>query len=285
MKYYFLLQYARIKRKLIAAGISPFLGLLLAVLMFISLSKYLFFSTTYAPWIYAFIALSFIFQMGDKKRTEPIQIIFNKIDFIKIRVLENTLTLLPFFLYLLYENQWITGISLLVIAILSTTLKTRTVLNFALPTPFRKFPFEFIAGFRTYLLLIFAGYFLTGKAIQVDNFNLGLFSLVLIFFTGMSFYLKPENEYYVWIYNSGGKSFLWKKMGTGLICISVLTLPVLIALWIRFPENIVISAGIQLLGYVFLASMVLAKYSAFPSEMSVPQGLLYGLSLWSPPYC
>ena len=48
----------------------------------------------------------------------------------------------------------------------------RTSLNFSMPTPFSKNPFEFTTGFRRTLLIFPLAYALTVIAINVDNLNL-----------------------------------------------------------------------------------------------------------------
>jgi len=42
-------------------------------------------------------------------------------------------------------------------------------------------------------------YFLTIMGISVGNFNLGVFSLLVIFLTSFSFYTQPDSQFYVWI--------------------------------------------------------------------------------------
>jgi hypothetical protein len=38
-----------------------------------------------------------------------------------------------------------------------------------------------------------------------------------------------------------------------------------------------------LLGYVYLVTIILAKYSGYPNEMNLLQGILIGISLLFPP--
>lgn len=283
MKYYFILQLRRIKRKFLAMGISPIWAYLLSFLGFIALSKFLFCSTSYADWIYVLLGISVVFKLGESNRNDLLKSLYKKKDYYRIRVLENSIAVLPFSLYLLYEGRYLMVLILSVFSILLAAINFRQQLNYTIPTPFRKHPFEFIIGFRKYFLFILLAFFLTYKAIEVSNFNLGLFSLAVLFFISMSFYMKPEKVYFVWIYSTSVKIFLRKKVVNALLCSSVLSMPVLIALSIFFSDEIVIIAGGQLLGYVFIISMVLAKYSAFPNEISLPQAILFGLSLWFPP--
>lgn len=250
---------------------------------FIAISKYLFYKTEFAGWIYAFAGASMVMNLGESTRNIYLKSIFNRGDYYKIRLVENFLTALPFLLYLSVEKVFgiAAGLGLLSFLLAAATFRQR--LPFAIPTPFKKFPFEFIAGFRKQAGLVAFAFFLDAKAIQVGNFNLGAFALGVLFFTSMSFYLQPEQGYFVWIYSSSRSRFLKNKITDALICVTILTAPILISLGIAFPDKGWILIGVQLLGCFFLTSMVLAKYSAFPREMSLPQAILFGLSLWFPP--
>ncbi len=59
--------------------------------------------------------------------------------------------------------------------------------------------------------MFFIAYVLAIIAVKVDNFNLGIFALVLIFLTIFGYYLKPENEYFIWVYNCTPTKFLIEK--------------------------------------------------------------------------
>ena len=283
MKYYFILQLRRIKRKFLAMGISPIWTYLLSVLSFVVLSKYLFYRTSYADCIYVLFGISVVLKLGESNRNDLLNSLYKKKDYYGIRVLENAITVLPFLFYLIYERSYLMVLILSVLSILLAAINFRQQRNYTISTPFRKYPFEFIIGFRKYFLFILLAFFLTYKAIEVSNFNLGLFSLGVLFFISMSFYMKPEKRYFVWIYSISAKAFLRKKIVNALLCSSMLSMPVLIALSIFFLDKIAIIAGGQLLGYVFIISMVLAKYSAFPNEINLPQAIFFGLSLWFPP--
>ncbi|HQW12087.1 MAG TPA: hypothetical protein PLP06_08060 [Saprospiraceae bacterium] len=126
-------------------------------------------------------------------------------------------------------------------------------------------------------------YSLTFIAISVGNFNLGIFSLLLVFFITLTFYSKPEDLYFVWSFIDSPKGFLMKKIRTGLVYSTMLSTPILIILSIFFFSEIKILLIFQLLGYIYLITIILAKYSAYPNEMSLPQGILFSLSLMLPP--
>lgn len=283
MKYYFKLQSRRLKRWLKNAGINPFLGLILGAALFTILSKFLFYKTEYAKWIYLFITISFILQCSEPKRNNTLRSIFQTKDYFALRIVENLLLTLPFLGYLLYEKEFVTGLTLLPISIGMAFFRKKWLINSTIPTPFKKHPFEFIVGFRKTFLFIFGAYFIIFKAIEVNNYNLGLFGLVLIFIISMFYFQKPEPKYYVWIYSYQTKEFLKQKIITSIICISILSFLGLGAILIAFSSKWLSTLFVYLGGHIVLSSMILAKYSAFPNEINIPQGILYGLSLLFPP--
>jgi hypothetical protein len=63
--------------------------------------------------------------------------------------------------------------------------------------PLYKYPFEFTVGFRTNYFMFFITYFLAIMAIHVDNFNLGIFSLILVFLSCSAILQIQKNEFYV----------------------------------------------------------------------------------------
>jgi hypothetical protein len=284
MKYYFALQVKRLERKLVEIGIKPVFGFLLMALGFVALSKFLFYKTAFAGWIYSVLVAISVLRLADSKRNDLLRAIFGKSQFWRLRVLENLAIAVPFVLYLFWEGCLTLALAMIPLAVLTVFVQFRQAVFIRIPTPFRKFPFEFIVGFRKALPFLALAGFLLYKGLEVENFNLAASALGLVFLTGMTFYLEPEALYFVWIFKLDATRFLQKKMWQALICVSMLSLPFLLVLVLGFPEKIWIVAGIQLLGYCMLMVMVLAKYSAFPDTMSVPQGIFFGLSLWFPPF-
>jgi len=130
---------------------------------------------------------------------------------------------------------------------------------------------------------VIIAYFLIIKSIQIGNYNLGVFGVALIFFISMFYYQKPEAEYFVWLHCYRTKEFLGKKFLTSVICISILSLLALAGLILGFPSNWLTTILVYLGGYIVLGSMIVAKYSSFPNEMNIPQGILFALSLMFPP--
>jgi len=264
-------------------GVHPFVGALIAIVIFSFLSKYLFYKITYASWLYALVAAYSIAGLGERTRIGPLKSLFSREDFIKIRLIENLTVALPFMLYLLYESQYLVVLLIGWVAALLAFVNRFNTFSKVIPTPFGKTPFENIIGFRKSYIFIALIYFVFLKAIQVENYNLGVATMGTIFFLMMSFLAKPEPSYFVWIFADDEPAFLKSKIMYSAICATLLAMPALIGLGIFFPEQTYISIGVFLIGQLFLLSMVLAKYSAYPNEISLPQAILYGLSLWFPP--
>jgi len=264
-------------------GIPPAIGMFCTGILFIFISNYLFSKTIYATIIYLIFAFSACVTLGQKEYDPLLRQIFSSKEHQRIRLYENAIVLLPFGLYLLFEAQYLAVFALLPIGLATSFMKPRPTPTFVLPTPFKKFPFEFIVGFRKYYWFIAIVLLLMLKAIQVDNYNLALFSFGLLFFTCMGFFVKPEKTYFVWVHSRKTKAFLLEKFKIAFICMAILSTIPYIGLVFLYPDRIFITSLILGLGYLFLSSIILAKYSAFPLDMNVPQALLYAVSLWFPP--
>lgn len=283
MFYYFQLQFRMISRNLVEFGINPVIGSLLAVFVFTGMSFYLFHVTEYADYIYSVVSILLISNLSQTVRTEALKMIFSKKDFYKIRLLENMLVIFPFGLIIALQNEPKILIFLILSAILLIFLNFNNKLNFTIPTPFTRWPFEFIVGFRYSIGLILLSWFFTFMSVSVGNYNLGIFSLLLIFTIGSSYYMKPETNYFVWIFAFDAKHFLIQKIKIAILCISMLSIPVFIILVIFFPENYLNSLAFLLIGYIIITSLILAKYSSFPGQINFPQMLLLGICVWFPP--
>ncbi len=283
MRYYFSLQGKMLHRRFVEFGVQPLVGYALVVLVFIGLSLYLFNKIDFAAYLYVFFGLSSISALSERRRNEFLETSFSKKKYLATRTVENMLMALPFAVFLLYKIQLLLAALLLLAAMLMAVIRWRNSFVLSIPTPFYKRPFEFAVGFRKTLLLFLLALFVLFQAIAVDNFNLGAFSLALVFLICMSFYSEPENLYYVWIFAQKPHAFLFEKIRTALLYTTILSFPILAILIAFYPENMWILMVIQCLGYLYLSAIILAKYSAYPQPMSVPQGLLLGASFALPP--
>ncbi len=94
--------------------------------------------------------------------------------------------------------------------------------------------------------------------------------------------IKPENEYFIWIYNCKPVKFLLGKIKTALLFSFCLNLPVLILLGSFYFEYIDILLIFTFLGFLYLATWILAKYSAYPEEIGIIQGILFAFGFFPP---
>ncbi len=283
MKGYFLLQFKMLNRSLTAFGFPPLLAYILLPVCFVGLSGYLFSKTEFAEYIFLLLAFALLSKQTGRKRNEFLKSCFTRTDYIKLRLLENFVLMLPFAMYLIFAKAAIFVIPLVVIAIVFVFITNNTTIQFTIPTPFYKKPFEFSVGFRNTFFFFPIAYILTYIAVSEGNFNLGLFSIILVFLVAMSYYSKLENEYYIWSYSLSSNLFLIEKIKTALGYITVLVLPILITLSIYFTTELTTLFTFLLIAYAYLITVILAKYTVYPNEMNIPQGILIAISLLFPP--
>ncbi len=283
MKAYFELQYKMTNRWFKDAGFEPMLAYFILTIVFVGISIYLFFKTEFAVYIYLFSAISLIGKLSETKRTEFLKISFGDNKLRKIRIAENLICTIPFIAFLFFKQLYWYALLLLIIVLVLALVHFRSTLNFTLWTPFSKRPFEFTTGFRNTFFLFLAAYALTIIGIAVNNFNLGVFAMLSVFAVTLSYYSKPENEYFVWIYNFSPRQFLLHKIMTALRFSALLAMPIAIALAIFFYKSILLLLLFYIIGWAFLTAMIVSKYAAYPDEMNLPQGIILALSLWFPP--
>ncbi len=284
LQQYFRLQWTMLKRQLSDFGIRPALGIGLLLAGFSGFSFYLFLKLTVAPWLYMLLALSLVSRLSETGRNTFLRLIFKRADYVRIRLAENGLTVVPFVVFLCCKSVLPVAVLLAVLAPLLSLVRINIPAAVAFPTPFYKRPFEFIVGFRARAGLFVVAYGLTAIAVIYQNFNLGIFSLILVFTVCLSFYNQPEDVFYVWMYRLTPNGFLWHKLKTAMLYAGILSLPVALALLVYFPAHMLITAGFLLLGYVGLLTVLLAKYSSYPQQMNLPQGILLALGLMMPPF-
>lgn len=265
------------------AGFEPLLAYLFLTVGFVVLSIYLFNKTEFATYIFMLSALTLTGKLSETRRTEFLKICFGNRQLKTIRITENLICSIPFFAFLLYKQLFMSIGLLFTLTTILALVNFRTTFNFTIWTPFSKKPFEFTTGFRNTFYLLFAAYALTIIAVCVNNFNLAVCAMLLVFATTLSYYAKPENEYYVWTFNVKPKEFLFGKIKTAMLFSSSLALPIAIVIAIFHPQNIGILSVFFLIGWAFLISVIVSKYAAYPNEMSITQGIFLVLSIWFPP--
>lgn len=283
MRDYFELQIVMTNRKIKEAGVNPALGYLLGLIAIVLLSEYIFYKTEFAKYLVILACLSFQFRLSEKDRTDFLLSTYG--DKLKniIRVLENLIISTSFVFILVYKSLFPEAIILLLCSITVALFSFHSNLNLTIPTPFSKNPFEFSVGFRKTFLLFPLTYGLTAISINVGNFNLGVFSMLLMFLITLSYYSKPEKDFYVWVHADTPKSFLMKKMMIATKNSTLLTIPISLGLLIFYPAEYNLILLFLFIGILFLWTLVLAKYSAYPSEINLPEGIIIAFALSFPP--
>jgi hypothetical protein len=283
MKDYFILQLTMANRKMKEAGMNPAVCYFLMLVLFFLFSEYIFQKTEFAKYLAIFTCMSLQIQLSEKNRTEFLLSTFGDKTKNKLRIIENLIICIPFFIILIYKNQFLEASILLLVSIVFAFLKLQDVLNITLSTPFSKNLFEFSVGFRKTFFIFPIAYILTIIAIKVDNLNLGIFSFLLLFLTTMGFYSKPENEYYVWIYKSNAMLFLKNKLLSASKNVTLLVSPIIITLLLYFTSEFQLVLIFFIAGMLFQWTIILAKYSVYPQEMNLIEGIIIALSFYFPP--
>jgi hypothetical protein len=283
MKEYFALQFAMTNRRFRDAGVVPIFAYSILAIGFFLLSTYLFKTTEFALYIYPFLSINLIGRLSETRRCEFLIVCFGDNQFKKIRIAENLICTIPFISFLLYKQLIIPIVFILLIAIILALLDFRTTFNYTIYTPFSTRPFEFTAGFRNTFPLFLTAYVLVVVAANLNNFNLGVFSLIIVFGASLSFYLSTENEYFVWNYSLNPRNFLLNKIKTALLYSSGLAIPIVVLLSFHFQQNIGLLFIFLLIGWGWIICSMVTKYSSYPNEINIPNGLLLGLCLTLPP--
>lgn len=284
MAHYFLLQYRRLYRHLQAAGIQPYIGIIGIVLIFFALSEILFQKLQYAAYLYPFVAVSMVNLLGGIERNAFLKNCFSIANYKKIRLVENLIAATPFFIFLIYKQQYVIALSIYPLGVSLSFFNQINRFRIVIPTPFYKYPFEFTVGFRQYYWLFGITYLIAGISVIVGNFNISIFTLLFIFLSCLSFYGKPEPEFYVWIHAAKPTSFLKQKVKIAVLYSLVLSLPLFALLMFFYPENIQIILLVEVLGTMYLLTFLLGKYAYYPSEINLIPGFLITISIFMPPF-
>jgi hypothetical protein len=283
MKFYFSLQSKRISRHIEAAGLNPVLGLFLLIGLFVFSTFMLFQRVGYAEYVYPLVALALLTMLGRRDRNEFLKNTFTVAGYRRIRLIENTLFIVPFVLCLLLQGFWIQTLGVLVGALAMAFLNQSSNFGIVFPTPFGRWPFEFAAGFRRTWWVFPIAYVLAYFALSADNLNLGIFALVASFLPCINYYSKPEPTFFVWIYAASPSQFLWSKVKIALGYSLLISAPLMIALIAFEPSKFYLVLAFEIVGMAYVVASLLGKYAFFPAEINLMQGIILGLSIWFPP--
>jgi hypothetical protein len=281
--HYFKFQSSIAARKIKDSGLDPWLGILLFGILLTGGSVYLFSKTDAAGYFIALIGLALLIPFSEKERNDFLRITLSKKHYQSIRLLENGLMLLPFLIVLLAFAQITIALVVLAMGMLMSFQRMGKFQSTVRYSPFGKHPFEFASGIRNSALLYLAVDALLIPAMMSNNASLGMFVLGMHFLLAFSFYTQVENEILVWNFHGGPKKFLLHKISAAFRQITLLNFPVVLILCLSWPENWWIILVVYVFGLLLLSTIVLAKYSAFPRVMNVPEGIVIAIGVSFPP--
>lgn len=150
-------------------------------------------------------------------------------------------------------------------------------------TPFSYQPFEFTAGIRKtfFLQIVLLGLFAIG--VKVNNMNLAFAAIGFNLLSSFLFYVQPEPLPLLRLSNFSPARFLWWKLKIGMLHALIYNSLFTVLGFLFYSDYYLELIGILGIGLVYLSVLILAKYAAFPKEISIPQALVFALGFWVPP--
>lgn len=283
MRFYFQLQILRIARFFREAGVNPAVGGVLTGVLFLGISLLIFEKLDSAVYVYVGLAILLLSPLNSRTRIEFLKGIFSQNTFRLIRLFENVTIAIPFGLVLTLQGEYVFSVLLLFLSALMSFFSFGSPVSLVIPTQFGKQPFEFTRGFRQMLWAFILVYILATISVIVGNYNLGVFSLILIYLISLSFYNKPEPLYFVWVHSCSTKAFLKRKILIAVKYVTFLAVPIAIALVLFNPSNVLIIVAVLVIGPLYTVLSLLAKYAYYPSEINIIPALSIALSIVIPP--
>ena len=283
MKYYFELQYTRTLRMIRDLGIDPYIGILIGIGQFVFISFIIFKRVAYPQYIYSFLSLLFVIPLGNTSRNAFLKSIFLKTNYFYLRLFENIIWVFPFCIYLIIRKEYLIAVATLVVSAILSLFNKINQPKIVIPSPFSRNPYEFTIGFRRTYLLFFIIFILGGISIRYDNFNLGIFSLLILFLLCCTFYSVRDPIFYVWIHAQTPKKFLLRKIKTGLSYTCWLSVVIAIPLFYVWPEKGLLIMITMLIGFLYLILIILSVFVNYPVPSTVSQKVQVVISMLFPP--
>ena len=262
----------------------PIFGIPILLFLFYITSNYIISEFEKGEYIYLFLGFLSLITKSDSDKTIFLRSCFKGTRFYIIRSIENCINTFPFIAICIINGKYFIGFTLFLIGILLSFFNFNKSIQFIIPTPFWKYPFEFTAGFRKQILVFLFAYLLVFIGIKVDNFNLIIFSILLISINCALFYVKSEPKYFVWIYNDSAEKFLRSKIKIIVFYIGILTLPITILTGIFYTDKLFILIIFQIIWSLNVILMLLIKYALYPSDTNPTQLILLFMSFTFPPF-
>lgn len=283
MQYYISLQFRLLKRQVEELGLPYWAVLILAIgawlLFFHTMGKY----PDSVPYVVMFIQLSLCLPLSNPERNNFLAGLFKPMAYRQVRILENLSVAVPFVLLCVLQGLYIFALTSLFICLLLATASFRIAVHRTLPAPFKRHPYEGQQFFRRFWWLLALLYLIAFMGVVSSNFNLGIFTIIVILFSYMSTIDHKEPEYYIWVYAKTPRTFIWQKIRRLYAQLTVLSAPIYIGLLVRFAGLFHITLLVWLSSALLLALSTVAVYSSYPRPISLPMGLLIGFCFIFPP--
>jgi hypothetical protein len=282
--YYLNLEWKLINRKLIKVGFN----LTVFWIVVPALSSLIALNLVQKDSISAWVLLggfSLLFQVPPSKiHHDFLNTNLGNLNISAIRITRNLLISIPLIVLFLVFNKWPQILALFVLAFLFSWIKTPQLKLFALPTPYRKYPFEFIIGFRRYFWIwtILIPMIYVSKIYQNDA--LAIFAFVVILLVQLQFFNIQEPTWYIWNEAKTPSEFLYFKIRIGLICSLISNTIPAILLSVILPESAIIIASLWALSLVLCPFAIVCKYAFIPSQLPALQGFLFAFNIIFPPF-
>lgn len=275
MKYYFRLQFLIFRRQVEDTGLHFIAGL--SILLFIYV--FLFFLTRaypeYTGVLVVYLALYMLHRLIVHDRLDFLKSIFLQKQFAKIRLIENSVCVLPFIPLLVYSQQWWALLIMLFLPFLFVLDVVRSKDRFIVYTPFKSTAFEFIILFRKLWLFLLLTYLVCAIALYYENTILcSVLSVGVVFFT-VSAYDFIEEEYVLWNYTLPPKAFIKHKVQEGIVQFSVLLMPMLFLFLLFDRMALLWSSVVWGVGILLVILAIFMKYSVYPRRLSIIEAIRF----------
>lgn len=279
MKYYLNLQFKLWSRQIQETGVPIPLAVLILIGLLVLLNYLFTVYPIYAPYVIALIGLQASGFLSHHDRNEFLKISFSSQEYYKIRTIENLLFASPFLILLMIHTEFIVATVFLTLSVLMLFLKVKAFNQKAIPTPFKKKPFEFIIGFRNNWTTLIILYILFCIGLSFDNFNLGLVCMALAGFSQIRNYDLTESELYVWNYSMEPREFLWFKLKRACVQLITIVFPMVLALIILYPSYFIFSICVLVICCIGISFFITIKYAVFPRAIQIPEYLLFCIGI------
>ncbi|WP_271784085.1 hypothetical protein [Aquimarina algiphila] len=283
MKLYFILLFKRLNRHLKDFGIEPLIAYLIIPGLFYLGSTSFFDKVMYPNYFYMLIGIVTVFIIRYPKHDELIKQHFLLTDFKSIVVINHILLAIPFILFLVFRMYYEEALIVFGMTIFISFIKKPGKFNLTLPTPFFRWPFEFVIGFRKTFWMFLLSYGIAIISINVNNFNLGIFSILSIFFICSMYYSKPDPQFYIWIHDMNPQGFLKHKISIASKYSIVLTFPIFLILSISYIDQMHIALIFSFLGLLYMIMYIVIKYAFLRDGVGMFQGIIGVLCILFPP--